>query len=221
MSPMNKEKLHRRGKMIEEVRKCFDCDRNMRGKRTTYQYTECGLNSVKLANVPVFECECGAKVPEIPDIEGLHMLIAVAILQKNSLLSGDEIRFLRKSASLSQSELAKIVGVHSTRVSKWESDDGHIGKNNDRLLRAYCLFGMIQQILSGSDGQEMVGMLTAAKFIRTVDVRKIFETIKDQKSASKAVSVTAQGENNSGPPDVAWVLPTSNPDASVRRRAIN
>jgi transcriptional regulator with XRE-family HTH domain len=193
----------------------------MRGKRTTYLYTECGLNSVKLTNVLVFECECGAKVPELLDIEGLHMLIAVDILQKNSLLSADEIRFLRKSAGLSQSELAKIVGVHSTRVSKWESDDGHIGKNNDRLLRAYCLFGMLRQIVNGSDGQEMVGMLTAAKFIRTVDVRKIFETIKDRKSASKVVSVTAQGENDSGGTGAAWVLPTSNPDATVGRRAIN
>ena len=48
MSTVNEGKIHHRGKMAEEVRRCFDCDRNMRGKRTTYQYTECGLNSVKL-----------------------------------------------------------------------------------------------------------------------------------------------------------------------------
>lgn len=214
MSPKSKEKNHRN--TSEHTRKCFDCGDEMRGKRTTYQYVECGLNSVRLADVLVFECKCGAKVPEIAYIEHLHMLIALSILQKNSLLSGDEIRFLRKGAGLSQSELAKIVGVHPTRVSKWEGNDGHIGKNNDRLLRAYCLFGMVKQMVDAGDGQETVGMLTAAKFIRKIDVRKIFETIKDQASASKAVRVT----EGSGEPE-PWLLPSIDHDATVGPRAIN
>lgn len=220
MMSKNKENNHSREATAESVRKCFDCDGNMRGKRTTYQYVECGLNSVKLTNVLVFECKCGAIVPEIPYIEGLHVLIAIAILQKNSLLSGDEIRFLRKNTGLSQMELAKIIGVHATRVSKWEADDGHIGKNNDRLLRAYCLVGMLQQLVNASDGQQMVGMLTAAKSIREMDVRKLFETIKDQASASKSVSVAANGDRTTGEPE-PWLLPSLQQDATVGPRAIN
>jgi DNA-binding transcriptional regulator YiaG len=191
----------------------------MRGERTKYQYTECGLTSVTLDNVLVFECDCGAKVPEIVAVEELHTFIAVAILQKNSLLSGEEIRFLRKIAGLGQAELARIIGVHATRPSKWESGESRIGKNNDRLLRAYCLFGMVQQIMGGSDGEETVGLLSAAKFIRTIDVRKIFEQIKDKVSASKPVRVTANSTD--GTVDEAWIAPWMSPSASVGQRAIN
>jgi putative zinc finger/helix-turn-helix YgiT family protein len=204
---------------IERARKCFDCGREMRGRRQKYLYTECGLNSVTLENVPVFECACGAKVPEIPSIQELHTLIAVALLQKSSLLSGDEVKFLRKSAGLSQSEVAKIIGVHATRPSKWESGESRIGKNNDRLLRAYCLFGMVQQVMGGAAGEETVGLLKAATFIRTLDVRKIFEQIKNTTAGSKPVRLTAKGSGDAA--DDGWTAPWLGSDASVGPRAIN
>lgn len=67
---MNRESklvMEHLGKCQEKVaRPCYDCGRVMQGKRQSYQYTECGLSSVTLLNVVVFQCDCGVRVPEIP-----------------------------------------------------------------------------------------------------------------------------------------------------------
>src|SRR5205823_2357762 len=76
------------------TRPCHECGGTLVGKRQVYDYVECGLTSVRLTDVLVFECRCGVRVPEIPAIAELHFLIALDLLRKQSLLSGEEIRFL-------------------------------------------------------------------------------------------------------------------------------
>lgn len=192
----------------EATRKCVDCKGTMNGSRQTYRYSECGLKSVHLSNVLVFECqECGAKVPEIPAIDQLHQCIAIDILRKTSLLSGEEIRFLRKMAGLMQSDLAEIMGVHVTRPSKWETDGEPIGKENDRVLRSCCLFGMIQQSLTVDDPVKVTR--SSAEIIRNMDVREIFKQIKGKTSVSKNVEVTGHPHPVGSEP--FWSLPDSTP----------
>src|SRR5207249_3786388 len=105
-----------------------------------WEYRLCDkVDGRKVMVIVLMHCdceECGAKVPEIPAIDQLHQFIAIDILRKKSLLSGEEIRFLRKMAGLMQSDLAEIMGVHATRPSKWETDGEPIGKENDRVLRS-------------------------------------------------------------------------------------
>jgi transcriptional regulator with XRE-family HTH domain len=190
----------------EALRKCVDCGATMKGSRQTYRYSECGLKSVHLSNVLVFDCEeCGAKVPEIPAIDQLHQFIAIDILRKKSLLSGEEIRFLRKMAGLMQSDLAEIMGVHATRPSKWETDGEPIGKENDRVLRSCCLFGMIQQSLTVDDPVKVTR--SSAAIIRNMDVREIFKQIKGKTSVSKNVQV--EGHAHPIGPEQFWSLPDS------------
>lgn len=191
---------------VERVfRTCADCGGQMVGTRQSYRYKECGLSSVTLVNVMVFECECGARVPELPAIENLHHMIAIDLLQKESLLSGEEVRFLRKMAGLSQSELAQIIGVHVTRPSKWESGGEPIGKESDRVLRSCCLFGMAQQHLNDSD--PVAATLAAAKVIQQLDVKEVFKRIKSTMEGSKKIEV-ANSHPETGDP---WLLPNAPP----------
>jgi transcriptional regulator with XRE-family HTH domain len=175
----------------------------MAGTRQNYDYVECGLSSVSLANVLVFECQCGLRIPEIPSITGLHFMIALDLLKKPSLLSGEEIRFLRKMAGLSQSELAEILGVTPTRPSKWEAASA--SKEGDRLLRTIFLLGMIQHIAKGKDPAKVKSLATQ-KFIQEMDVRELLKSIDDKLEGPKAVKV----ENNpTATGDDVWFLPNS------------
>jgi transcriptional regulator with XRE-family HTH domain len=176
---VNKEEMNKTLKVSDNatVRRCVDCGREVVGAAGEYHYTECGLSSVKLTNVMVYRCSCGSVSPEIPAIDQLHAMIAVSLLLKETLLSGEEVRFLRKLAGLTQEELAEIMGVHETRPTKWEKDHDPIGKENDRVLRSCCFFGMMKQILSNDDPLSALRASSAA--IRTLDIREVFKRIVD------------------------------------------
>ena len=72
----------------------------MEGRKENYRYTECGLDSVTLVGITVYHCKCGAIVPEIGAVDALHHAIAMDLMRKDSLLSGDEIRFPKKDGGL-------------------------------------------------------------------------------------------------------------------------
>lgn len=186
-----------------EYRKCPECGNTMSGSRQSYQYRECGLSSVRLENVLVFECKCGNRSPEIRAVDILHQMIALDLLRKKSLLSGEEIRFLRKMAGLTQAEFAEVLGTDKTRPSKWESGNLKIGKENDRVIRSCCLFGILQQLFSEGDPTPM--MISAKESIRKMDVREIFRQIDETTSKSEDVSLTHVAGN--------WL--TTAPAASV------
>lgn len=179
------------------VRKCHECGGKLIGKRQTYKYEECGLTNVKLSNVVVFECKCGVRVPEIPAISELHCLIALDLLQKPSLLIGEEVRFLRKMAGLSQRELAELMGVTPTRPSKWENDAP--SKEGDRLLRTICLLGMIQN-MDGEKGIAPIQKLAA-------EMRDVLRSIKCEEEGPK--SVECQNDPSVGMENGGWFLPSA------------
>lgn len=183
-------------------RRCSECKNMMTGSRQNYNYVECGLSDVQLTNVLVYECNrCKTRVPEFPAIMGLHCLIALDLLRKPSLLSGEEIRFLRKMAGLSQKDLAEIMGIDVTRPSKWEATSA--GKESDRLMRTVFLLGMIRRIVEGKD-PGAIKSLAAEKFIRELDVNDVLKSIEDKVDGNKLVKV----ENNpAATGSDAWFLP--------------
>src|ERR1019366_3932998 len=119
-------------------RTCSECRGSSEGRRENYTYTECGLKNVVLIDVLVYRCvRCGAEQVEIPNMDGLHRTVALAVLCKGRLLSGDEIRFLRKVAGFTATNLAKSLAVTKNAVSKWENG-GKIGPASDRAIRGIC-----------------------------------------------------------------------------------
>src|SRR5579872_6656776 len=93
--------------------KCRECGGVMEGRKGEYRYTECGLDSVTLQDIVVFHCtRCNDLVPEVPEVGILHRVIAIRLLLKKSLLTGDEIRFLRKFNGYSINEFCDVIGAN-------------------------------------------------------------------------------------------------------------
>lgn len=104
--------------------------------RENYHYRECGLENVTIVGITVRKCPaCGALMPLIPNIEGLHDRLAQAIIQKNGALGAAEIVFLRKSLGWSGSDFARHLHCTRAQVSKWEHATVEMSKPYDLLLR--------------------------------------------------------------------------------------
>jgi putative transcriptional regulator len=70
-------------------------------------------------------------------VKKLHRAIGNDICRrKKSLLVAEEIKFLRKELRLKAKELAAILGVTDSTMSRWENGKKQIGEGQDRLLRS-------------------------------------------------------------------------------------
>lgn len=116
----------------------------MKTRKENHRYDECGLKYVTLVGVEVRRCPCCNNYEiSIPQIEGLHRLIARVLIDKATRFTGDEIRFLRKSLGWSGADFAKHMGVADETVSRWENDAAPIGPQADRLLRLMVAQGRL------------------------------------------------------------------------------
>jgi putative transcriptional regulator len=104
-----------------------------------YHYTECGLDDVWLRGgyekVVTDEGE-GVLVKhedELLDVIG-HFLVTA-----KKVLSGKEIRYLRKEMDLTQAELGQLVGLSDQQVARWEKEKSEIPSAADHLLRLLYL----------------------------------------------------------------------------------
>lgn len=115
--------------------KCFSCSKKMTAKIENYHYKESGIDDVYI-ETKVFRCNtCKEIMAELPNMQELHHVIAMALVNKNAKLSGREIRFLRKQLSLKAKDLGIILSVTQQTVSRWENDKEEISQYNDKLIR--------------------------------------------------------------------------------------
>lgn len=105
-----------------------------------YHYTECGLDSVYLVNGVSF---VDGKMT-IHDIDGLHRMIGQWLVTTRKKLSGEEIRFLRHEMELSQSSLARLLGVSEQSVLRWERRRKERENGNPAAERALRLLYLEQ-----------------------------------------------------------------------------
>lgn len=101
-----------------------------------YHYTDCGLLNVYLRNgYTIKETKYGEAVA-IHNLENLHQVLGMELVNNTPYLSGKEMKFLRKELDLSQKRLGEILGVSEMSIRNWESDrDNNISKPSERLLR--------------------------------------------------------------------------------------
>ncbi len=132
--------------VILEAR-CYEhgCGGVMEGRRGEYKYVESGLNSVLLKDILVFHCtKCNAVVPEIPAPGVLHRVIALRLLRKENMLTGHELRFLRKLCGYSINEFSEILGTSKSVVSRWEN--GTHGQGTERIVRLLVLANLVREM---------------------------------------------------------------------------
>lgn len=123
------------------MEKCYTCGESLEVIRDQpYEYSECGLN-VTLLGITQYRCRsCGEEFAAIPSPQKLHRVIGVEICRnKKALLKPEEIIFIRKELRLKAKDLARILGVSDSVVSRWENGKATIGEGNDRLLRSIFL----------------------------------------------------------------------------------
>lgn len=104
-----------------------------------YEYKECGLQGIFLHNgFEVIERE-GEQFVSVFDTDGLHHAIGMHIVQHRKELAPEEVRFLRKTMDLTQSELGRWMGQSSQQIARWEKGQSDVPGPADRLLRAIFL----------------------------------------------------------------------------------
>lgn len=101
-----------------------------------HHYTECGLDDVYLANGYEWISSPRGKSLKIEDVEGLHIVIGMQIIDEKKALTGPEVRFLRHELCLTQNTLGQIIGVDAQTVARWEKGESDkVPPAADRLVR--------------------------------------------------------------------------------------
>ncbi len=105
---------------------------------------------VVLLNFPCYENE-GAYLPDVP-LRALHKFVAYKVIDKPTLLTGNEFSFLRASVELNRSEAARKLGITRRTLINWEEQEDRfikapgIAQLGIRLLFFRWIFPGINQI---------------------------------------------------------------------------
>lgn len=99
-------------------------------------YTDCGLDNVYLLNGYEIEATPYGDGLSIKNLDELHLAIGCDLSNQKKVLSGKELRFLRKQMNLTQSELGKFLSLSSQQVARWEKGESAISGPAALLVRA-------------------------------------------------------------------------------------
>lgn len=118
------------------MEKCYKCNKILGVIRNRlYHYKESGLDYVWLKGISQYKCKgCGEYYVEIPHINDLHLLIGKNIVCKKELLSGQEVRFLRKEIGMKGKEMAAALSIEAETYSRWENGK-KVASCHDKALR--------------------------------------------------------------------------------------
>ena len=129
--------------MIDRV---HDCTKNLKPHTATsakpYHFLDSGLPNVYLIGIKYWICsKCGAQSAEIPAPERLMNVIAESLVMKAGMLSGAEVRFLRKRAGKKAADFAALINKTPEHFSKLETGSLPLNEPTDKLIR--LTYGML------------------------------------------------------------------------------
>ena len=114
---------------------CPKCGKLQETSRSDYKYLESGLDNVLICDIEMVKCSCGEECALIPGILAVHKAIANCLLEKETQLTGKEIRFLRKEMGLKGRDFANLVSIDNATLSRWENGKTKPSVKADRLIR--------------------------------------------------------------------------------------
>lgn len=133
--------------------RAHDCTKNLKQHTATsarpYHFLDSGLPNVYLIGVKYRVCaKCGAQSAEIPAPEQLMNVIAESIVMKPGILTGREIRFLRKRAGKKAADFAALINKTPEHYSKLETGSLPLQEPTDKLIRlTYGLLSRDKELL--------------------------------------------------------------------------
>jgi DNA-binding transcriptional regulator YiaG len=101
-----------------------------------YHFTDGGLGNIWLANGYEEHDTPYGKGVSFHDLDGLTKAICIALVERQTPISGDEFRYLRQSLCLSQGALGQLMGKTDQAIAKWEKSGERIPKLADFAMRA-------------------------------------------------------------------------------------
>lgn len=148
---------------------CDVCKVRARSRRATldrpYHYGASGLGNVWLVGITTLTCErCGVTVPVLPRAAELHRVIARGLVEKPGALTGDELRFLRRSTGRMAKDFAALVCIDPATLSRMEAGAQAIGPATDKLARAVAATALDAKQV----GRVLLGATTGERWERVV-----------------------------------------------------
>ena len=103
-----------------------------------YHFVDSGLSNVYLAGIKYRLCrECGKQSADIPAVGQLLKAIGRLLVESRTILTGDELRFLRKRLGKKAAEFAQVLSVTPEHYSRLETGKLPISEVADKMVRAY------------------------------------------------------------------------------------
>ena len=156
-------------------------------KAVPYEYNECGLEGIFLhSGYDTIEHD-GECYVSVVDTEGLHRRIGEFIVANRKELAPDEIRFLRKTMDLTQSELGRWIGQSSQQVARWEKGHSEMPGPADRLLRAIFLL----RTMAPDEREEFLKLLRDIEDMDDLTPRRVEMYLNDGRWEDRAEKVAA------------------------------
>ena len=122
--------------MKEFDSQCSECGGTIKFEQRSHRYAECGISNLVLKRVLVAECpQCGNTEFILPGLGPLHRAIARALVTSPGLLTGEQLRFLRKHAGLNAADFSSYLHITPTILQKWESGEENMSVETDGLIR--------------------------------------------------------------------------------------
>jgi DNA-binding transcriptional regulator YiaG len=117
-----------------------DCTKNLKQHTATaakpYHFLDSGLPNVYLIGVKYWVCgKCGAQSAEIPAPEQLMNVIGESVVMKPGMLTGEEIKFLRKRVGKKAADFAALINKTPEHFSKLETGALPLQEPTDKLIR--------------------------------------------------------------------------------------
>lgn len=129
--------------MTEQEHDCVkDSKEHVATNSSPYHFLDSGLPNVYLIGVKYWECtRCHSQWAEIPAPEQLMNVIAEAVVMKPGILTGAELKFLRKRAGKKASDFAQLINKTPEHLSKLETESLPLKESTDKLIR--LTYGML------------------------------------------------------------------------------
>lgn len=110
-----------------------------------FHYVACGLPNVWLENgYRETEMSDGSAGFSIDNVKDLHQQIGRSLAKKESLLNGDEFRFLRSELRMSRRNMGEFLGLSDETIKKWESGENPVHKASDAAIRSLFLESLLE-----------------------------------------------------------------------------